>query len=70
MAQRIGEFLVQIGAMTQDQVDEIINLQHAGDEALFGWLAIERGYINDEVLRRFVDEQSVREPAPKPGTRE
>ena len=57
MADRIGEYFVRIGAMTQEQVDEVLDLQHRvareGDEVLFGILAKEKGYIDRKALKRF-----------------
>ena len=53
--ERIGEFLVQIGAMKQWQVEDILIIQKAGDSRMFGELAISFGYIDDEALRRYVE---------------
>ena len=40
MAEKIGQGLVRIGAMQQQQVDEILRLQQDGDDRLFGEIAI------------------------------
>jgi hypothetical protein len=59
MSEKIGDFLVRIGAMTAAQVDEVLKLQEESDEPrLFGEIAIERGYIDDRALRRYVEERS------------
>jgi hypothetical protein len=59
MSEKIGDFLVRIGAMTAAQVDEVLKLQEESDEPrLFGEIAIERGYIDDGALRRYVEERS------------
>jgi len=51
----MGETLVRIGAMKPYQVDEVLRAQRVGDNRLFGEIAIEFGYINDEVLRKYVE---------------
>ncbi len=55
MDNRIGEFLVQIGAMKRYQVDDVLRVQKEGDSRLFGEIAIELGYINDEAIKRYLD---------------
>jgi len=55
MENRIGEFLVQIGAIKQYQVDDVLRLQKEGDTRLFGEIAIELGYINDEAIKKYLD---------------
>jgi hypothetical protein len=52
---KIGEFLVQIGAMTREQVAEVLKLQDNGDARMFGEIAIELGYIDDGALRKYLD---------------
>jgi len=59
MPEKIGDFLVRIGAMTASQIDEVLKLQEDSDEPrLFGEIAIERGFIDDAALRRYVEERS------------
>jgi hypothetical protein len=41
--------------MTGEQVEEVLRTQQAGDTRIFGEIAIELGYINDEALRRYVE---------------
>ncbi len=55
MAEKIGEFLVKIGVMTQAQVDHVLELQGKGDSRIFGEIALELSYINDEAIRKYVD---------------
>ena len=55
MQNRIGEFLVQIGAMKQFQVDEVLRAQAEGDARMFGEIAIALGYIDDEAIRKYID---------------
>lgn len=59
MTEKIGEFLVRIGVMESYQVQEVLRVQRAGDNRLFGEIAIEFGYINDEMLRKYVEAKTV-----------
>ncbi len=52
--ERIGEFLVKIGAMTGEQRDEVLARQKQEPGRLFGEIAIELGYIKDEVVDQFL----------------
>jgi hypothetical protein len=52
---KIGEFLVQIRAMTIEQVGEVLRLQGKGDARMFGEIAIELGYIDDGAIRKYLD---------------
>jgi len=59
MSEKIGEFLIRIGAMTSAQVEEVLGVQEESDEPrMFGEIAIEKGFIDDEALRRYVEERS------------
>jgi hypothetical protein len=53
--ERIGEALVRIGAMTSEQVNQVLKLQQDGDNRLFGEIAIEQGFINDKAIRAYLD---------------
>ncbi len=53
--ERIGEGLVRIGAMKQEEVDIVLSRQKKGDKRLFGEIAIELGYIDDEAIRRYIE---------------
>jgi hypothetical protein len=55
MADRIGDNLVKIGAMTQEQVEDVLQRQQAGDNRLFGEIAIELDYIDDNVLAKYLE---------------
>ncbi len=59
MSERIGETLVRIGAVQSYQVQDVLRAQKAGDHRLFGEIAIEYGYINDEVLKKYVEAKAV-----------
>ncbi len=55
MIEKIGETLIRIGAMTEQQVSDILALQKKGDDRMFGLIAIELGYIDDEVLASYIE---------------
>jgi len=58
MAERIGEYLIEIGAMSASQVTVVINHQKEGDERLFGEIAMELGYLADnEPIDKFLEFQ-------------
>ena len=55
MENKIGEFLVQIGAMQKYQVDDVLRVQEGGDTRMFGEISIELGYINDAAIKKYLD---------------
>ncbi|HVP18106.1 MAG TPA: hypothetical protein VMU36_03860 [Spirochaetia bacterium] len=55
MAERIGDILLRIGAITQEQVNDVLSRQAAGDGRMFGEIAIEQAYIDDAALKRYVE---------------
>jgi hypothetical protein len=55
MASRIGEFLVTIGRMTPDQVEEVLRAQEEGDKRTFGEIALALHFVGDDSLKRFMD---------------
>jgi hypothetical protein len=55
MEGKIGEFLVQIKAMTGEQVNAVLAVQKNGDARMFVEIAIELGYIDDEALKKYLD---------------
>jgi len=55
-SQRIGEFLVCIGAMTDEQVQSVVEQQKQDQEKLFGEIAIEMGFINDAAVDRYLSD--------------
>ncbi len=59
MSEKIGEALVRIGAIKPFQVEDVLCAQKAGDDRYFGEIAIEYGYINDEVLKKYVEAKAV-----------
>lgn len=59
MVERIGDFLVSIGAMTQAQADEVSAAQEADEELrMFGEIAIEKGFVDDEAVRKYLEHKA------------
>lgn len=57
-ADKIGGFLVEIGAMKDWQVDHILHAQRAGDRRVFGEIAIALGYVDDTAIQRYLESRS------------
>ena len=55
MTDRIGEFLVRVGAMTPDEVYAVLRAQAAGDARRLGEIAVELGFIRDDAITRYVE---------------
>jgi len=60
MTNRIGDNLVKIGAMTQEQVNEVLRRQKDGDNRLFGEIAIELEYIDDNVIAAYLEQKTAK----------
>ncbi|MBN2051832.1 MAG: hypothetical protein JW760_15375 [Spirochaetales bacterium] len=52
---KIGQGLVKMGEMTEDQVQEILTLQEKGDQRLFGEIAVDTGYIDLLSVIRYME---------------
>jgi hypothetical protein len=52
--ERLGELLVRVGAITPEQVREILDYQKEHPGQLFGQIAIELGFITEEMLQRYL----------------
>ena len=50
MTERIGDGLVRIGAMTEGQRDTVLKMQDNGDERMFGEIAIDLEFIDDQAI--------------------
>ena len=59
MAEKIGEFLLRIGVMAEYQLQEVLNAQKTGDSRMFGEIAIDFGYINDEMMKKYIEASAV-----------
>lgn len=54
MTERIGDGLVRIGAMKGEERDKILQMQDDGDERMFGEIAIDLKYIDDQAILDFL----------------
>lgn len=52
--ERLGEFLVRIGAMTEEQVHIVLEKQKDQPERLFGEIAIDLGFVDDQAVDTFL----------------
>jgi hypothetical protein len=52
---RVGEFLVGIGAMTQEDVARVLEEQERIPYKLFGQIAIDLGLISDGAIDRYLE---------------
>lgn len=48
--ERLGEFLVRIGVMNEEQVRLVLEEQEKQPGVLFGQIAIEKGFINEKAV--------------------
>jgi len=48
--ERIGESLLRLGVLTQDQCDRILTLQSEGDQRLFGEIGLSCGFLEFDTL--------------------
>ncbi len=53
--ERIGDGLVRIGAMTEEQRKQVIEKQQSGDGRMFGEIAIELDFINDKIIMDYIN---------------
>ncbi|HUX51056.1 MAG TPA: hypothetical protein VMW73_09675 [Spirochaetia bacterium] len=51
--QRIGDFFLNAGLMTAQQVEATLEVQRAGDKRRFGEIAFELGFVENNSLTRY-----------------
>lgn len=56
--ERIGEGLVRIGAINNDQVKEVLKRQEEGDNRLFGEIAVDLGFVNIEAIIDYLESRN------------
>jgi len=56
--ERIGEGLVRIGAITEEQVETVLKKQHEGDNRLFGEIAVDLGFVNIEAIIDYLESRN------------
>jgi len=54
MAERIGDYMIRTGAMSQAQVDEVARAKAAGDARHFGEVAVALGFITAAQVAAFL----------------
>ena len=54
MTERIGDGLVRIGAMAEEHRDKVLQMQNDGDERMFGEIAIDLKFIDDQAILDFL----------------
>lgn len=59
MAERIGDGLVRIGAMKEEERDKVLKMQNDGDERMFGEIAINLNYINDDAILKYLESKGI-----------
>lgn len=52
--ERLGELLVRMGDLSQEQVGEILEYQKGHPDVLFGQIAIRKGFITDDILEKYL----------------
>jgi hypothetical protein len=57
MAERIGDFLVRTGKLSQAQVEEVLRTQKAGDKRSFGEIAAGLGMVDKATIDGFIASQ-------------
>jgi hypothetical protein len=57
-SERIGQFLLKIGAMTETQLAAVLAAQETEPNKLFGEIAIEKGFVDDSAIQRYLDTRS------------
>jgi hypothetical protein len=51
---KIGEFLVKIGALSEEQVNIVLEEQKHEPDKLFGVIALELGFIDYSAITRYI----------------
>ena len=59
MAERIGDGLVRIGAMAAEERDKVLQMQNDGDERMFGEIAIDLKFIDDDAILKFLESKGI-----------
>ncbi len=57
MAERIGDYMIRTGAMTQAQVDQVAQAKAKGDARHFGEIAVALGFITTAKVEAFLAAQ-------------
>ena len=57
--EKTGEGLIRIGSLTQAQVDDVMTRQKQGNGSLFGVIALELGYVDEETLLEYFESRGL-----------
>jgi len=58
MAERIGDYMLRTGTLTQAQVDKVIAAQRTGDKRPFGQIAVTLGFLSQAAVDAFLSSQT------------
>ncbi|RPJ09189.1 MAG: hypothetical protein EHM28_02240 [Spirochaetaceae bacterium] len=58
--EKIGEGLMRIGAMAQDQVSAVLKRQKNGDPRLFGEIAVDMGFVDIQAVINYLQSTNKR----------
>ena len=53
----IGQYLVKLGVLNQEQVKDILNIQKTEPHKRFGVIAIEQGYVTEKIIQSCISSQ-------------
>lgn len=53
--EKIGQWLVNAGAMSAEDVEKVLKEQKNGNNSLFGIIAMENGFIDPEILLTYAE---------------
>ena len=53
--EKIGQWLVKAGAMSEKDVQAVLKEQKNGNDSLFGIIAMENGFIDPEILLTYAE---------------
>jgi len=53
MAMKMGDYLVSVGVLTENQVADVIRIQKEGDTRKFGDIAVSQGFMEEGSIKRF-----------------
>jgi hypothetical protein len=53
--ERLGEMLHRLGALSLEEIDDILRYQKDNPDILFGQIAVMKGYITKEVLDKYLN---------------
>jgi hypothetical protein len=57
MSERIGDYMIRMGAMNQSQVDQVVSVKTTGDKRHFGDIAVSLGFITAADVEKFLASQ-------------